>query len=59
MPISLGVEVDPKLAGADQGGGFKATGTIDRRDFGMNAGYPIISGGPIGEAGVNSRRGVY
>lgn len=42
-PISLGVEVDRKLAGADQRLGFKAAGTIDRRDFGMTSGYPVIS----------------
>jgi polyisoprenoid-binding protein YceI len=42
-PISLGVEVDRKLAGAGQRVGFKATGTIDRRDFGMTSGYPVIS----------------
>ena len=32
-----------KLAGAGKKVGFKATGTIDRRDFGMNSGYPVIS----------------
>jgi polyisoprenoid-binding protein YceI len=42
-PISLDVEVDRKLAGAGQRVGFKATGIIDRRDFGMNSGYPVIS----------------
>jgi polyisoprenoid-binding protein YceI len=42
-PINLNVEVDRKLAGAGQQVGFKATGTIDRRDFGMNSGYPVIS----------------
>jgi polyisoprenoid-binding protein YceI len=42
-PISLNVEVDRKLAGAGQRVGFKASGTIDRRDFGMNSGYPVIS----------------
>lgn len=42
-PIELDVEVDGKLAGAGQKVGFKATGTIDRRDFGMNSGYPVIS----------------
>jgi polyisoprenoid-binding protein YceI len=42
-PISLGVEVDRKLARAGQRIGFKATGTIDRRDFGMNTGYPVFS----------------
>ncbi|MGH6834989.1 MAG: YceI family protein [Methylocella sp.] len=42
-PISLGVEVDRKLAGAGQRVGVKATGTIDRRDFGMDSGYPVIS----------------
>ena len=41
-PIELDVEVDGKLAGAGQKIGFKATGTIDRRDFGMNSGYPVI-----------------
>ncbi|MGH6846229.1 MAG: YceI family protein [Methylocella sp.] len=42
-PINLNVEVNRKLAAAGQRVGFKATGTIDRRDFGMNAGYPVIS----------------
>jgi polyisoprenoid-binding protein YceI len=42
-PVSLDVEVDRKLAGAGQRVGFKATGIIDRRDFGMNSGYPVIS----------------
>ncbi|MGH6853713.1 MAG: YceI family protein, partial [Methylocella sp.] len=42
-PINLNVEVDRKLAGAGRRAGFKATGTIDRRDFGMNSGYPVIS----------------
>jgi polyisoprenoid-binding protein YceI len=42
-PVSLAVVVDRKLAAAGQRVGFKATGTIDRRDFGMNAGYPVIS----------------
>jgi polyisoprenoid-binding protein YceI len=42
-PVSLDVEVDRKLAGAGQRVGFKATGTIDRREFGMNTGYPVIS----------------
>ncbi|MGH6813929.1 MAG: YceI family protein [Methylocella sp.] len=42
-PINLNVEVDRKLAGAGQRVGFKATGTIDRREFGMNSGYPVIS----------------
>jgi polyisoprenoid-binding protein YceI len=41
--IDLDVEVDRKLAGAGQRVGFKATGIIDRRDFGMNAGSPVIS----------------
>jgi polyisoprenoid-binding protein YceI len=42
-PVSLDVEVDRELAGAGQRIGFKAAGTIDRRDFGMRTGYPIIS----------------
>lgn len=42
-PINLDVEVDRKLAGAGQRVGFKATGIIDRREFGMNAGSPVIS----------------
>ncbi|MGH6839694.1 MAG: YceI family protein [Methylocella sp.] len=42
-PINLNVEVDRKLAGAGQRIGFKARGTIDRREFGMNSGYPVIS----------------
>jgi len=42
-PITLDVEVDRKLAGAGQRVGFKATGIIDRREFGMNAGSPVIS----------------
>jgi polyisoprenoid-binding protein YceI len=42
-PINLDVEVDRKLAGTGQRVGFKATGAIDRRDFGMNTGYPVIS----------------
>ena len=41
--IDLDVEVDRKLAGAGQRVGFKATGIIDRRDFGMNTGSPVIS----------------
>jgi polyisoprenoid-binding protein YceI len=40
---ALDVGVDRKIAGAGQRVGFKATGTIDRRDFGMNSGYPVIS----------------
>ena len=42
-PISLDVEFARKLAAANQRIGFKATGTINRLDFGMNAGYPLIS----------------
>ncbi|MGH6862977.1 MAG: YceI family protein [Methylocella sp.] len=42
-PISLDVEVARKLAGAKQRVGFKATGVINRLDFGMNSGYPLIS----------------
>jgi polyisoprenoid-binding protein YceI len=42
-PINLNVDVDRKLAGPGQRVGFKATGTIDRREFGMYSGYPIIS----------------
>jgi polyisoprenoid-binding protein YceI len=42
-PISLDVEVDPKLAGANRRVGFKATGVINRLDYGMSFGYPIIS----------------
>jgi polyisoprenoid-binding protein YceI len=42
-PISLDVEVARKLAGSNQRVGFKATGVINRLDFGMNLGYPLIS----------------
>ena len=42
-PISLDVEVARKLAGTNQWVGFKATGVINRLDFGMNSGYPLIS----------------
>jgi polyisoprenoid-binding protein YceI len=42
-PASMDVEVARKLAGANQRIGFKATGVINRLDFGMNAGYPLIS----------------
>jgi polyisoprenoid-binding protein YceI len=42
-PISLDVEVARKLAGTNQRVGFKATGVINRLDFGMNSGYPLIS----------------
>jgi polyisoprenoid-binding protein YceI len=42
-PISLDVEVAQKLAGTNQRVGFKATGIINRLDFGMNSGYPLIS----------------
>ncbi|MGH9677565.1 MAG: YceI family protein [Candidatus Acidiferrum sp.] len=42
-PISLDVEVARKLAGINQRVGFKATGVINRLDFGMNSGYPLIS----------------
>jgi polyisoprenoid-binding protein YceI len=42
-PVSLDVEVARKLAAANQRIGFKATGVINRLDFGMNAGYPLIS----------------
>jgi polyisoprenoid-binding protein YceI len=42
-PISLDVEVARKLAAANQRVGFKATGVINRLDFGMNSGYPLIS----------------
>jgi polyisoprenoid-binding protein YceI len=42
-PISLDVEVARKLAGANHRVGFKATGVINRLDFGMNSGYPLIS----------------
>jgi polyisoprenoid-binding protein YceI len=42
-PISLDVEVARKLAGTTQRVGFKATGVINRLDFGMNSGYPLIS----------------
>ncbi|MGH6834485.1 MAG: YceI family protein [Methylocella sp.] len=41
-PVSLDVEVARKLAGTNQRVGFKATGVINRLDFGMNAGYPLI-----------------
>jgi polyisoprenoid-binding protein YceI len=40
-PISLDVEVARKLAGTNQRVGFKATGVINRLDFGMNSGYPL------------------
>ena len=42
-PISLDVEVARKLAGTNQRVGFKAAGIINRLDFGMNSGYPLIS----------------
>ena len=42
-PISLDVEVARKLAATNQRVGFKATGIINRLDFGMNSGYPLIS----------------
>ncbi len=42
-PISLDAEVTRKLAGTNQQVGFKATGVINRLDFGMNSGYPLIS----------------
>ena len=42
-PISLDVEVAGKVAEANQRVGFKATGVINRLDFGMNSGYPLIS----------------
>jgi polyisoprenoid-binding protein YceI len=42
-PISLDVEVARKLAGTNQRVGFKATGVINRLDFGMNSDYPLIS----------------
>ncbi len=42
-PISLDVEVTPKLAGTNKRLGFKATGVINRLDYVMNFGYPIIS----------------
>jgi polyisoprenoid-binding protein YceI len=42
-PVSMDVEVAHKLAAANQRVGFKATGVINRLDFGMNAGYPLIS----------------
>jgi polyisoprenoid-binding protein YceI len=41
-PVSMDVEVARKLAAANQRIGFKATGVINRLDFGMNAGYPLI-----------------
>ncbi|MGC2224036.1 MAG: YceI family protein [Methylocella sp.] len=41
-PISLDVEVARRLAATNQRLGFKATGTINRLDFGMNSGYPLI-----------------
>ena len=40
-PISLDVEF--ARMPANQRIGFKATGVINRLDFGMNAGYPLIS----------------
>ena len=42
-PISLDVEVARELAATKQRVGFKATGVINRLDFGMNSGYPLIS----------------
>ncbi len=42
-PISLDVEVARKLAATNQRVGFKAMGIINRLDFGMNSGYPLIS----------------
>src|ERR1700730_7923750 len=42
-PISFDVEVAGKVAEANQRVGFKATGVINRLDFGMNSGYPLIS----------------
>ena len=42
-PICLDVEVARKLAETNQRVGFKATGVINRLDFGMNSGYPLIS----------------
>lgn len=42
-PISLDVAVARKLAATNQRVGFKATGIINRLDFGMNSGYPLIS----------------
>src|SRR6202047_1805276 len=42
-PIILDVEVARNLAGTNQRVGFKATGVINRLDFGMNSGYPLIS----------------
>ena len=42
-PVSMDVEVARKLAAANQRIGFKATGVINRLDFGMNGGYPLIS----------------
>ncbi len=42
-PISMDVEVARKLAGSKQRAGFTATGIINRLDFGMNTGYPLIS----------------
>ena len=42
-PISLDVVVARKLAGTNQRVGFKATGVINRLDFGMNSGYPLIN----------------
>ena len=42
-PVSMDVEVARKLAGSKQRVGFKATGIINRLDFGMNTGYPLIS----------------
>jgi len=42
-PIGLDVEVARELAATNQRVGFKATGVINRLDFGMNSGYPLIS----------------
>jgi polyisoprenoid-binding protein YceI len=41
--LTLDVEVARNLAGTNQRVGFKAAGVINRLDFGMNSGYPLIS----------------
>jgi polyisoprenoid-binding protein YceI len=42
-PISLDVEVDRKLTSAGLTVSLRATGMIDRREFGMDIGYPVVS----------------
>jgi polyisoprenoid-binding protein YceI len=42
-PLSVDVEVQHRVEGADTRLGFLAKATIDRLEFGMNSGYPVIS----------------